>query len=74
MEGIPASYLGRIVSKDNFRVYIYSSSGQSKLVNSWDEYECHMESGLWFAVMPELNENDNDSHTVLQDVKPKRRK
>lgn len=49
MEGIPAEYLGRIVSKENFRVFIYSSNGTTKLVNSWDEYERHMETGLWFA-------------------------
>ncbi len=42
-------YLGRIVSKENFRAYIYSPDGSQKLVESWDEYEKHMETGLWLA-------------------------
>jgi hypothetical protein len=49
MEGAPAKYLGRIVSKENFRVFIYAPDGSQKLVNSWAEYEKHMETGLWFA-------------------------
>lgn len=49
MDGVPAIYLGRIVSKENFRVYIYSSNQQEKLVNSWDEYEREIATGLWFA-------------------------
>jgi hypothetical protein len=50
MEGIPATYLGRIVSKKNFRAFIYGENGVSKLVNSWDEFEAHMATGIWFAL------------------------
>lgn len=53
MEGIPAIYLGRPISKKNFRVFIYSPDGQEMLVNSWNEYEKHMASGLWFATKQE---------------------
>lgn len=50
MEGIPAIYLGRIVSKEHFRTFIYAADGAKKLVESWDEYERNMESGLWFSL------------------------
>lgn len=49
MDGNPAIYLGRIVPKHNFRAYIYGSNGRKKLVESWDEFESCMQSGLWFA-------------------------
>ena len=49
MEGVPANYQGRIVSKHHFRAFIYKPDGSQKLVNSWDEFECHIASGLWFV-------------------------
>jgi hypothetical protein len=49
MKGVPAVYLGKLVSKENFRTFIYAIDGSQKLVESWDEYEQQMESGLWFA-------------------------
>lgn len=48
MKDTPAIYQGKIVSKKNFRAFIYAPHGGQKLVNSWDEYEHHMETGLWF--------------------------
>lgn len=50
MEGKPALYLGRIVSKEQFRAFIYSPDGSQRLVNSWEEFEKFMETGLWFAL------------------------
>jgi hypothetical protein len=67
MEGIPALYNGQVVSKANFRAYIYSPDGNQKLVNSWDEFETNMQTGLWFAKKEEANQ-------VKQDVKPERTK
>ncbi len=49
MKDVTAIYLGKIVSKKNFRAYIYAPDGSQKLVESWDSYEKHMETGLWFA-------------------------
>jgi hypothetical protein len=49
MKGVPAMYLGRIVSKDNFRTFIYATDSKQQLVESWDEYEASMQTGLWFA-------------------------
>ena len=58
MQGVPAVYLGRIVSKDHFRAFIYAPNGSQKLVESWDEYEQHMKSGLWFATPEESNKKN----------------
>ena len=41
-------YLGRWVSKEHFRTFIYNGSEQ-KLVESYAEYERELASGLWFA-------------------------
>ena len=41
-------YMGRIVRKEGFRVYVYSNEGESKLANSHDEYIKLVESGIWF--------------------------
>jgi hypothetical protein len=49
MDGIPAMYLGRIVPKEGFRTNIYAPNGSQKIVESWEEFESHMESGTWFA-------------------------
>ena len=49
MDGIPAIYLGRIVKKEGFRAFIYGPNGSQKLVESWDAFERHMESGVWFS-------------------------
>lgn len=43
------NYQGRMVSRENFRVYIFSSDGSQKLVNSYAEYLRHMDTGDWFA-------------------------
>ncbi len=67
MEGVPAKYLGRLVSKEHFRAFIYGSDGSAKLVESWDEFEKHMQTGLWFADKQEPKEIE-----VIEEVKPKR--
>lgn len=66
MKDAPAIYLARIVSKNNFRTFIYSHDGSQKLVESWDSYEKHMETGLWFATKEEVKE------PVVETEKPKR--
>jgi hypothetical protein len=68
MKDAPAIYLGQIVSKKNFRVFIYAPDGSQKLVESWDEYEKHMESGLWFAT----REHADLSKVTPASEKPKR--
>jgi len=64
MKDTPAIYLGKIVSKKNFRAFIHAPNGATKLVNSWDEYEAHMEKGLWFPTK-------EDAQEALASVAPK---
>ena len=42
-------YNGRPVAKEDFRTFIYGLNKEKKLVNTWDEFETHISSGLWFA-------------------------
>lgn len=49
MKGVTAIYLGRIVNKDHFRAFVYNAKGEARCVDSWDEFESHMQSGIWFA-------------------------
>lgn len=53
MKGVPAIYRGKIVNKENFRVFVYGANDAKKLVESWDEFENEMQSGLWFATKEE---------------------
>ena len=62
MKGTPAIYLGKIVSKKHFRAYVYASNGQKKLVESWEEFEASMQSGIWFA-----NTDDADVNKRIPD-------
>ena len=68
MKDAPAIYLGQIVSKNNFRVFIYAPDGSQKLVESWDSYEKHMESGVWFAT----RDDAELSKAPVEADKPKR--
>jgi len=49
MQGMPAIYCGRLVSKENFRVFIYNTNLEKKLIESWDAFVAHMETGVWFS-------------------------
>lgn len=48
MKGETVLYDGRVVSKEGFRAFIYGCDGKTKLVNSWQEFEKEMSSGVWF--------------------------
>lgn len=49
MQGESVVYLGRIVPKQGFRTFVYSRSGEKRLVESWDEFSRAMSSGIWMA-------------------------
>lgn len=53
MEGTPAIYLGRIIDKQHFRAFIYAPNGNQRLVESWEEFEANMQTGVWFATHDE---------------------
>jgi len=46
------SYNGNKVSKEGFRTYIYTKNLEQKLVESWEEFESHVATGLWHAEKP----------------------
>jgi len=71
MKGTPAIYLGRIVEKSNFRAFIYGANGEKKLVNSWDEFEVSMESGLWFATPEDSVVKEVEAPKPIAKPKPK---
>ncbi len=66
MEGTPAVYLGRIIEKKHFRAFIYGPNGERKLVESWDEFEANMQSGIWFATV----EDAEASKAIVEEVEP----
>jgi len=71
MKGVNAVYRGRIVSKDNFRAFIYSPQGERKLVESWDVFESHMASGCWFDAPFDIQARVEPE---IVEEKPKRKK
>lgn len=68
MEGAPAIYLGRIVEKKNFRAFIYGANGEQRLVESWEEFEANMQSGIWFATP-----KNSEPLGVNKELKPKKK-
>jgi len=56
MQGTQVNYLGRSIAKEGFRAFIYSANGQTKLVESWEQFENYMASGIWFASKEEIVE------------------
>lgn len=49
MKGETVLYNDRVVPKEGFRAFIYGFDGKTKLVNSWQEFENEVSSGLWFS-------------------------
>ena len=56
-------YCGRMVPKEGFRAYVYAIDGAQKLVNSYQEFEEVVSSGIWFPQKP----------TDEEKVKPKKK-
>lgn len=48
------TYLGKKVPVSSFRAFVYSKDDQ-KLVNSWDEFQEAMASGVWFAEKKDIS-------------------
>ena len=41
-------YLGRVVPKAGFRAFVYGLENKSMLVNSYEEFEKAITSGIWW--------------------------
>lgn len=66
MEGEFVVYEGRKVPKDNFRAFVYGTDNKRKLVESYEQFEEAMASGIWFAT--------NDEVHAIASIKPKDKK
>lgn len=66
MKGEPAVYLDRMVDKKHFRAFVYNAIGDSKLVESWDEFEETMAAGVWFST--------REAASSVKDVTTKRKR
>lgn len=54
-------YLGRWVSREHFRAFVYNSCEQ-KIANSYKEFSDLISSGVWFAEkkdVPAMNQIEN---------------
>ena len=71
MKGTPAIYLGRIVEKKNFRAFIFGANGERRLVESWEEFEANMQSGIWFATAEDAQASKVIVDVAEEVVKPK---
>ena len=58
-------YLGRWVSKEHFRAWVYNATGR-KIANTWDEFARLIDSGEWFASQEEIKKPE-----PVQEVKSK---
>lgn len=47
-------YQGRMIPRKGFRAFIYHIDGQKKLMNSWDEFERHVDNKDWFSSLEEI--------------------
>ena len=73
MKGLTAIYQGKVVKKAHFRAYVYAPNGSHHLVESWDEFEKKMESGLWFATKEQAQESAvSIGEELVAEEKPKR--
>lgn len=70
-------YLGRWVSREHFRAFVYNSTG-NKLAKSYHEFSEMISSGIWFA---EPKDNYDEAKIEAEsiesnvvDIKPKRGK
>jgi hypothetical protein len=71
MQQVPTVvYQGRVIPKKGFRAWIYSLNSESKLVNSWDEYQTEISSGVWFSSKKDAEERKSQP----VEIKPVSRK
>lgn len=62
-------YLGRWVNKEFFRAFIYNDKGESKLANSYQEFESLTHSGIWYAEKPIASPERKHKYVTLSNSK-----
>jgi hypothetical protein len=73
MEGIPLIYKGRQISPENFRAFVYAADGTRRLVNSWADFEKHMQTGVWFASHENVPKKDAEVISIAKGASRKKR-
>jgi hypothetical protein len=73
MSASPAMYLGKVIDKKNFRAFIYGANGERRLVNSWQEFEANMQSGVWFATIEDAVSSKEVAKEEPKKKQPKRK-
>ena len=82
MDESEAMYMGRVIPKEGFRAFVYGKENRRRIVESWDEFMCHVETGEWFSSPEELQaveelesyETPNIVHMEFEEVKSNRKK
>lgn len=59
-------YLGRWISKENFRAFVYDDKGNQKLANSYKEFESLTASGLWFSSKPDASRKRQKRDDIIR--------
>ncbi len=70
------TYLGRTFCCDHFRTWIFGKNDTKKLVESWEEYQDHINSGDWFATEQEaevLKEDTPATEAVIIKIKGRKK-
>lgn len=78
MKGQTVFYLGRPIQKEHFRTFIYDANDNKKCVESWQEFEEEMASGIWFDTLEKAQEAKESIRLAKEEeekiVVPKARK
>lgn len=61
-------YLDRWVESDNFRAFVYKGSNESKLANSYDEFQLLIQSGIWFDCKENVPKDDKKQTRKVKDA------
>lgn len=64
-------YQGRMVKRHPFRAFIYSLDGKRKLVESYEDFQNALGSGLWFEsldAIKSLNESQITAKEVIDEI------
>lgn len=66
-------YLGRWVSREHFKAFVYNSTGE-KLANDYDEFSEMISSGTWFAEKSDIPSRPKESNVLPIENKKRARK
>lgn len=62
-----------MVESENFRAYVYAKDGKKKMVNSWNEFRAHVETGHFFATKEAAENVSRETSVIAEEFIPKPR-